>query len=94
MTKRIGLTVMLLMGMSVAFSQKGITGKVIDAATHQGLQGATITDLQNKINRISDQNGNFSLPEKTDSIEVSSIGYYTVKTPVNKPGLPSGRQIL
>lgn len=84
MTKRIGFTVFLLMAMSIAFSQKTITGKVIDAATHQGLQGATVTDLQNKINRVSDQNGNFLLPEKTDSIEVSSIGYYTVKTTVNK----------
>lgn len=84
MTKRIGFTVFLLMEMSIAFSQKTITGKVIDAATHQGLQGATITDLKNNINRISDQNGNFSLPEKTDTIEVSSIGYYTVKNAVNQ----------
>jgi outer membrane receptor protein involved in Fe transport len=83
MNKRIGLTVILLMGISAAFSQKGITGKVIDAATRQGLQGATIMDLQNKINGISDQNGNFSLPENTDSIEVSSIGYYTIKSAVN-----------
>lgn len=80
MNKRMGLTVMLLMGMGFCFGQKGITGKVIDAATRQGLQGVTINDLQNKINRVSDQNGNFSLPEKTDSIEVSSIGYYPIKS--------------
>ena len=84
MNKRICLTVILLMGINVGFAQKGITGKVVDAATHLGLQAASITDLQNKINKISDQNGNFSLPEKTDSIEVSSIGYYTVKIPVNE----------
>jgi iron complex outermembrane recepter protein len=84
MNKRISLTVILLMAISMVFAQKGITGKVIDAATHQGLQGVTITDLQNNINRISDQNGNFSLPEKTDSIQVSSIGYYTTKTAVNQ----------
>jgi outer membrane receptor protein involved in Fe transport len=84
MNKRMGLTVILLMAISSVFAQKGITGKVVDAATHQGLQGATITDLKNNINRISDQNGNFSLPERTDSIEVSSIGYYTVKTPVKE----------
>lgn len=84
MIKHIGLTVILLMSLSIAFGQKGITGKVIDAATHQGLQGATITDLQNNTNRITDQNGNFFLPEKTDSIQVSSIGYYTIKRVVNK----------
>jgi outer membrane receptor protein involved in Fe transport len=84
MIKHTGLTVILLMSLSIVFGQKGITGKVIDAATHQGLQGATITDLQNNINRITDQNGNFSLPEKTDSIQISSIGYYTTKTAVNK----------
>ena len=84
MIKHIGLTVILLMSLSIVFGQKGITGKVIDAATHQGLQGATITDLQNNTNRITDQNGNFFLPEKTDSIQVSSIGYYTIKRVVNK----------
>ncbi|HXR83282.1 MAG TPA: TonB-dependent receptor [Hanamia sp.] len=84
MTKHMGLTVTLLMSLSIVFGQKEITGKVIDAATHQGLQGVTVTDLQNNINRITDQNGNFSLPEKTDSIQVSSIGYYTTKAVVNK----------
>jgi outer membrane receptor protein involved in Fe transport len=84
MIKHIGLTVILLMSLSIVFGQKGITGKVIDAATHQGLQGATITDLQNNTNRITDQNGNFFLPEKTDSIQVSSIGYYTIKRAVNE----------
>ncbi len=84
MNKCISLTVILLIAVSMVFAQKGITGKVIDAATHQGLQGVTITDLQNNINRITDHNGNFSLPEKTDSILVSSIGYYTAKTAVNK----------
>jgi len=84
MTKHMGLTVTLLMSLSIVFGQKEITGKVIDAATHQGLQGVTVTDLQNNINRITDQNGNFSLPEKTDSIQISSIGYYTTKAVVNK----------
>ena len=87
MNKRIGLTVMLLMGMSVLFAQKVITGKVIDASTHQGLQGVTITDRQHRINKVSDQNGNFTLPENTDSIEVSSIGYSTVKSAVNQQKL-------
>src|SRR5674476_1015550 len=82
MNKRIGLTVWLLMAISMAFSQEGIKGKIIDAATNQSLQGATIKDLQNQTNIISDQNGNFLLPGKTDSIEISSIGYHSRKLAV------------
>ncbi|HET7116881.1 MAG TPA: TonB-dependent receptor plug domain-containing protein, partial [Hanamia sp.] len=82
MNKRICLTVLSLMVMSMVFAQKRITGTIIDAATHQGLQGATILDLQHKITTLSDQNGNFSLP-KTDSIEVTSVGYYTIREAVN-----------
>ena len=85
MSKLVCLTVMLLTGAAAAFSQqKGIMGKVVDAATQQGLQGATIKDLHNRVSLVSDQNGNFNLPEGADSIQVSSIGYYPVKTIVNK----------
>jgi outer membrane receptor protein involved in Fe transport len=84
MNKHICLTALLLMAISVAFAQNKIMGKVVDAATNQPLRGATIVDLQNKINRVSDQNGNFSLPEETDSIRVSSVGYYTSNSAVNK----------
>ena len=37
--------------------------KVVDAATKQLLQGATITDLQNNLNRVTNANGRFSLPQ-------------------------------
>lgn len=40
-----------------------ITGRVVDAATNQPLQGATITDLQKNLHRVTDINGNFSLPK-------------------------------
>ncbi len=66
------------MTMSMVLAQKRITGTLIDATTNQGLAGATISDLQNKINTVSDQNGNFSLPV-TDSIEITSIGYRPLK---------------
>lgn len=75
----------------MVFAQKGITGTIIDATTHQALQGATVSDLQHKISTISDQDGNFTLPE-TDSIKVTSVGYYPVKKAVNKPAYRSGRQ--
>jgi len=83
MNKQICLTALLWIAMSTAFAQKKITGKVVDALTHQPLQGATITDFQNKINEVSDQAGNFILPEKTDSINVSSIGYDAFQGPVD-----------
>ena len=84
MNKRICLTVWSLMAFIIVFAQKGIKGTIIDAATNQSLQGATVTDLQNNINTVSDQNGIFFLPEKTDSIEITSIGYYTIKKAVNE----------
>ena len=94
MNKRICLTVLSVMAMSMVFAQKRITGTIIDAATNQSLQGATVSDLQNKINTVSDQNGNFSLPENTDSIKITSVGYLTLKVPVNKPAWPADREKL
>ncbi|HUZ60078.1 MAG TPA: TonB-dependent receptor [Hanamia sp.] len=82
MNKRICLTVLLLTAINIVFAQTRITGTIIDDATHQGLQGATILDLQHKISTISGPNGNFSLPE-TDSILVTSIGYNSIKRAVN-----------
>jgi hypothetical protein len=84
MNKRMCLTALLWMAISMAFAQNKFTGKVIDAATNQPLQGVTVRDLQKKITSISDQNGNFSLPEETDSIRVSSIGYYTFNDAVKE----------
>ena len=72
-----------MMAICMVFAQKKITGTIIDAATNQALQGATISELQHKTNTVSDQNGNFSLPD-ADSIEISSIGYYSIKKAVNE----------
>ncbi|HEY5462493.1 MAG TPA: TonB-dependent receptor [Hanamia sp.] len=83
MNKRMCLTVLLLTVINIVFAQKRITGTIIDASTKQALQGATVLDLQHKISTISDQNGNFSLPE-TDSIEVTSVGYYPIREAVNR----------
>jgi iron complex outermembrane receptor protein len=83
MNKRICLAASLLIMINMAFAQTQITATIIDAATHQALQGATVTDLQNKITTISDQNGNFSMTEK-DSISITLIGYYSIKKTVNK----------
>jgi len=83
MNKRICLTVLSLMAMSIVFAQKRITGTIIDEATSKGLAGATILDLHLRTSILSDQNGNFSLPE-TDSILVTCIGYNSIKRTVNQ----------
>ncbi|HEY5370401.1 MAG TPA: TonB-dependent receptor [Hanamia sp.] len=87
MNKRTCLTVLLLIVTSMAFSQKEITGQVVDAVTNQPLQGATVSVLHNKINIITSQKGNFSLPEKTDSIEITSVGYRNLKMAVKEQKL-------
>src|SRR5665213_2631471 len=84
MNKHLGLTVMLLMALGVAFGQTKITGKVVDSDTHQSLQGATITDLKYNLHRVADINGDFTLPEGSDSVRVSSVGYSSVISTVNQ----------
>jgi TonB-linked SusC/RagA family outer membrane protein len=58
---------------------KKITGKILDAETNQGIIGASIStnDGKKTIGTISDEKGNFSLTffEKTQQINVSSVGY-------------------
>ena len=87
MNKRVCLTVLLFIVTSMAFSQKELTGQVVDAVTNQPLQGATVSALHSKTNGITNQNGTFSLPEKTDSIEITSVGYRTLKLTVNEEKL-------
>ncbi len=87
MNKHLFLTMLLLVAFIYGYSQTNVNGKILDAATNQPLQGATIKDLNNNTLVISDQNGNFSLLKKTDSIEISSIGYHTVKMRVSNPQL-------
>src|SRR6185312_14706980 len=84
MNKHLCFTALLLAACSMAFAQNKITGKVVDAATNQPLQGATITDLHDNSHTICDRNGNFSIPGNADSIRVSSVGYYSLNAPVNK----------
>ena len=83
MNKRICLTMLLLIAINMAFAQKRLTATIIDAATRQALQGATVADLQNNITTLSDEKGNFSVPEK-DSVRITLTGYYSIKEAVNK----------
>jgi outer membrane receptor protein involved in Fe transport len=81
MKMHVGITALLLMISGVGFSQKNISGKVLDASTNQALQGVTISDLKDHYNKITDQNGNFFLLSKADSIQFSSVGYHSIKLP-------------
>ena len=59
-------------------AQTTVKGKVIDAVSHQPLEGVTVLLLPEKISAVTDQLGNFifkEAKETTASIQVSSIGY-------------------
>ncbi|MEO9052922.1 MAG: TonB-dependent receptor [Ginsengibacter sp.] len=73
---------MLLVVFSITFPQTKITGSIINSVTNEALQEVTIQGLKTSINTISDENGHFSLSGKTDSLLISSTGYYSVKIPV------------
>lgn len=84
MNKHVCLSILLSISGSVAFAQKNLTIKVVDAATNQPLQGATVTNLQNDLHRVTNANGSFSLPESSDSVSVSFVGYDSKTTTVNQ----------
>ena len=84
MNKRVCLTVMSWMIFSIAFSQHRIDVTVVDGSTNQPLQGATISDLQNHVQTISNVKGIFTLPQPSDSVKISSVGYTPVTSAVNE----------
>ncbi|NIM34359.1 MAG: TonB-dependent receptor [Hydrotalea flava] len=71
---------------SAGYTQSTMSGTVLDAVTKQALQGATITDFANHHIYLTDANGNFSIPTKTDSISVTCIGYYPKKIKTTNQG--------
>lgn len=84
MNKRVCLTVMSWMIFSIAFSQHRIDVTVVDGSTNQPLQGATISDLQNHVQTISNVKGIFTLPQPSDSVKISSIGYTPITSAVSE----------
>ena len=61
-----------------ARSQATVKGKIMDAATHQPLEGITVVLLPGHISGVTDQLGNFQLrqpKEESNAIQVSGIGY-------------------
>ena len=82
MTKHLCLTMLLWLACAVTYAQNDIRGKVLDAATQQAVQGATISSLNN-YQTVSNIQGDFSLSDKTDSIQVTSVGYQTKKLAIS-----------
>ncbi len=68
-----------------AYSQRTITGTVLDAETNDPLIGASVTvEGQSGMGTVTDLDGNFSLevPDGTESIDVSYTGYTTESVPI------------
>ena len=76
------LTILLFIFSVSSFAQVVVSGKVVDADNQQALPGANIT-VKGKVDKgtITDRNGKFSIrmDANADAIEVSFIGYETVK---------------
>ena len=76
--KILGTLLLLLIISSVSFAQGTIKGKVVDAATRQPLEGATVHLLPDNRILITDQAGNFQfnqLKQKPEKLVCSLIGY-------------------
>lgn len=82
MYKHVVLSAMLLVACGMAFSQQQITGLIINTTTHEGLAGVTIRDMKNQVSTVSDEHGNFFLQKETDTLYISSSGYYSLTVPV------------
>ena len=70
---------LLLMMVSVMFSQQTVTGIVLDNDTRMGLPGVNVVILNSKENATTDENGKFQIPtvQTAGSVEISYIGFET-----------------
>ncbi len=74
------MTTIFLLSLCSTHAQAVIKGKVIDAASHQPLEGITVMLLPENISGVTDQLGYFRFRKDkaaSDSIRISSIGYET-----------------
>src|SRR5450432_1329938 len=71
-----------------SYSQKTITGRVSDKNTHEPLEAAVISDSVNKVNTLTDRNGNFILRKAGNKsvITISYIGYISQKIETSTSG--------
>jgi hypothetical protein len=71
------ISLSLLLGSFLSFSQGIVKGKVIDKSTRQPLEYAVVSANRQSQYAITDQQGNFALKEtgNLDSLKISFIGY-------------------
>ena len=69
MNKHICLAVLMLMASLITFAQNETRGKVIRCGHQRSIaRSLLLPDLRTESKTVSDQNGNFSLHKKTDSL--------------------------
>ena len=70
---------LLLMMVSVMFSQQTVTGTILDNDTRMGLPGVNVVVLNSKENATTDDNGKFQIStvQTAGSVEISYIGFET-----------------
>lgn len=66
--------------------RKTVSGKIIAVESREALQSISILALRNKATAVSDHEGLFSitLTQMPDTLEVSHIGYKTIRIPVTE----------
>ena len=76
---KILITSFILLLTFFSFAQVSINGEIVDNATRQPVEGASITLLPNNITVISDANGKFIFKEKSlkgnKILQINTIGY-------------------
>jgi hypothetical protein len=81
---RLGVVFLLLHMHFVTHAQQRLQGKVIDAASRQPIEAASVSLLsKNQMGSFTDLYGNFSIRSvyPADSIKISSVGYKTAVIP-------------
>ena len=71
---------------------RSITGRVVDAESGAGLNGAVIRLLEQRITVISDGSGYFNLPSSTqwpDTVAVRLLGYRPLILPIQADDIPA-----
>ncbi len=84
--RKLFLIIMALMACTLGLQAQNVTfhGTVVDATTDEPLVGATVMPIGGGQGAATDVDGKFTLkvPSKVKEVQVSYIGYHTVKVPL------------
>ncbi len=82
MQRQLTLTFALFFFVTLAFAQKTVSGKVVEAKTGEPLVGASINIVGTVQGTTSNVNGYFTIPADAKEIAVSYLGFQTVTVPI------------